>query len=56
MTESARWFAAIPNGYMKAPPVPLWVALAFYGVLIITRFAILVYAKEKSNTPIVGEE
>ena len=52
MTESAKWFAAIPHGYMKAPPIPLWAALAFYGVLIITRFAIWVYAKEKVETPI----
>lgn len=56
MTESARWFAAIPHGYMKAPPVPLWAALAFYGVLVITRFAIWVYAKEKVELPIDGEE
>lgn len=49
MTESAQWFADIPHGYMKAPPVPLWAALVFYGFLIITRFAIWVYAKEKKE-------
>jgi len=56
MTESARWFAAVPHGYMKAPPVPLWAALAFYGVLIIIRFSIWVYAKERAVSPIEGEE
>jgi ComEC/Rec2-related protein len=56
MTESARWFAAIPHGYMKAPPVPLWAALVFYGFLIITRFAIWVYAKEKPIPFSDGEE
>ena len=56
MTESARWFAAIPHGYMKAPPVPLWAALVFYGVLIITRFTIWVYAKEKPIPFSEGEE
>ena len=55
MTESARWFAAIPHGYMKAPPVPLWGILVFYVVLLLGRFAIWVYAKEKSNTPIEEE-
>jgi predicted membrane metal-binding protein len=56
MTESARWFATIPHGYMKAPPVPLWAALAFYGLLIIIRFAIWVYAKEQPIEFIEGEE
>ena len=56
MTESARWFAAIPHGYMKAPPVPLWGILMFYIGLLVSRFAIWVYAKEKQNLPIEGEE
>jgi predicted membrane metal-binding protein len=56
MTESAPWFAAIPHGYMKAPPIPLWMALSFYGGLVITRFAIWVYAKERAVSPNEGEE
>ena len=56
MTESARWFASIPHGYLKAPPVSLWAALAFYGVLVITRFTVWVYAKEKPIPFSEGEE
>ncbi len=56
MTESAQWFAAIPHGYMKAPPVPLWAALVFYGALLISRFTIWVYAKEKVEPPIESEK
>lgn len=56
MTESAQWFAAIPHGYMKSPPVPLWAALAFYGVLIITRFTIWVYAEKTPKKYIEEEE
>lgn len=56
MTQSAKCFAAIPYGYMKAPPIPLWAVLAFYGVLIIIRFAIWVYAKEKTIPFSEGEE
>jgi ComEC/Rec2-related protein len=52
MTESARWFASIPYGYMKALHIPLWVVLGFYGVLVGIRFMIWVYAREKPNTPI----
>ncbi len=55
MTESTRWFSAIPHGYMNVPPIPLWAALAFYGVLISSRFAIWVYAEEKTNTPMEEE-
>ena len=55
MTESAKWFAAIPYGYMKAPQVPLWTVLGFYGVLLIIRFWIWVYAKEKAEVIEVEE-
>jgi ComEC/Rec2-related protein len=55
MTESAKWFAAIPYGYMQVPQVPLWIVLGFYGVLLISRFGIWVYAKEKTEV-IEGEE
>ena len=56
MTESARWFAAIPHGCITAPPVPLWGILVFYVVLLIGRFAIWVYAKEKPMPFSEGEE
>ncbi len=56
MTQSAQWFASIPHGYVKAPPLPLWAAIVFYAALLITRFAIWVYAKEKSDVRIEAEE
>ncbi len=56
MTESTRWFAAIPYGYLKTPPVPLWSVLVFYVALLFTRFAIWVYAKEKNDAAIEAEE
>ena len=56
MTESTRWFAAVPHGYMQAPPIPLWAVLLFYVVLLIGRFAIWVYAKEKTTFVVEGED
>jgi len=40
---------------MNVPPIPLWAALAFYGALIISRFTIWLYAKEKVETPVEEE-
>ncbi|MEI8121334.1 MAG: hypothetical protein WCI20_04740, partial [bacterium] len=56
MTESARWFAAIPYGCVTAPPVPLWGILVFYAGLLVTRFMIWVYSKEIIKLKIEGEE
>ncbi|MEI6788485.1 MAG: ComEC/Rec2 family competence protein [bacterium] len=56
MTESTRWFAAIPHGYLKVDVPPLWMILAFYAGLLIARFAVWVYSKEMSAIPIEGQE
>lgn len=55
MTESAKWFAAVPYGYMKVPQVPLWPVLVFYAALVVIRFWIWVVAKEKPMA-VEGEE
>ena len=54
MTESTRWFAAIPHGYLKVNVPPLWMILAFYIGLLTARFTIWVCTREKA-TPIEGE-
>ena len=56
MTESARWFAAVPYGCITAPPVPLWGILVFYGLLLMFRFTIWIYSKEKVNVRVEGDE
>jgi competence protein ComEC len=56
MTESTRWFAGIPHGYMKVESPPLWLMLVFYAGLLIARFTVWVYSKEKSAIPIEGHE
>jgi ComEC/Rec2-related protein len=51
MTESTRWFAGIPNGYMKVESPPLWSMLVFYSGLLTARFAIWVRSgKSKSES------
>lgn len=40
MTESTRWFAAIPNGCLKVEIPPLWMILLFYAALLAGRFII----------------
>jgi len=56
MTEAARWFSALPHGCITVPPVSLWGILVFYAMLLITRFMIWVYAKEKMEVQIGSEE
>lgn len=48
------FLSAIPGGHWKVPPPPLWVILTIYSLMIITRFAIWVDAREKpDNTHLV---
>ena len=56
MTESTRWFAAIPHGDLKVDVPPLWMILIFYIGLLTARFSLWVYAKEKADIPIEGQE
>lgn len=42
MTESTRWFVAIPHGCMKVEIPPLWMIMLFYTALLTGRFTIWV--------------
>jgi competence protein ComEC len=55
MTESTRWFAAIPHGCLKVDVPPMWLILVFYGGLLIGRFTIWVYSQEKSDIFLEGQ-
>jgi hypothetical protein len=41
---------------MKVESPPLWLMLVFYAGLLIARFTVWVYSKEKSAIPIEGHE
>jgi ComEC/Rec2-related protein len=56
MTESTRWFATIPHGYLKVDAPPLWSILMFYAGLLTARFTIWVYAKEKLGSLSEGQD
>lgn len=34
LTEGARWFAQVPWAAVQIPPFPLWLLLAYYGVVV----------------------
>jgi competence protein ComEC len=55
MTESTRWFASIPHGYLKVDAPPLWIILIFYAGLLTVRFLIWVYARDRSSVPMDGK-
>jgi competence protein ComEC len=48
------FLAAIPGGHWTIAPPPLWIILLLYAIMLVSRFAIWVYAREKpDNTHLV---
>ncbi len=48
------FLAAIPGGHWTIAPPPLWIILLLYAIMLISRFAIWIYAREKpDNTHLV---